>query len=150
MMCVTGWLNLTFFFPITPCKFWDNWRRPPYKESDRLFYQQKFYKMQLTWNDIKVALCKTWSHYFLEKDNKYVHQTKLSTYGYLPPISQTIQLRIARHVGYSWRNKWCFLWDSFIWTHKILATQKNLQSSAMWGHWVWFHCLMAYQPSWII
>ena len=33
------------------------------------------------------------------------HPTKMQLYGYLPPISNTIQIRRARHPGHCWKSK---------------------------------------------
>ena len=55
-----------------------------------------------------VVLNKSWKH----------HPTKQQLYGYLPSISQTIQVRRARHVGYFWRSKDKLISDIFLWTPK--------------------------------
>ena len=39
------------------------------------------------------------------------HPTKQQLYGHLPPISKTIQIRRARHVGHCWRSKEKLMWD---------------------------------------
>ena len=45
------------------------------------------------------------------------HTTKQQLYGYLPPITKTIQIRRTRHAGLYWRNKDELISDVFLWTH---------------------------------
>ena len=44
------------------------------------------------------------------------HPTKQQLYGYLPPISKTIQIRQTRHAGHCWRSKDKLISDLFPWT----------------------------------
>ena len=64
------------------------------------------------------------------------HPTKKLLYGHLPPISQTIQERWAKHARHYWRSK-----DELIWTptygHITLdEPEKNLHSLALCRHWI--------------
>ena len=44
------------------------------------------------------------------------HSTKYQLYGHLPPITKTIQVRRARHAGYSWRSRDKLISDVLLWT----------------------------------
>ena len=44
------------------------------------------------------------------------HPTKQQLYGYLPPITKTIQVRRTRHAGHCWRSRDELLSDVFLWT----------------------------------
>ena len=44
------------------------------------------------------------------------HPIKQQLYGYLPPILQTIQVRLATHAGHCWRNKDKYISNVFLWT----------------------------------
>ena len=67
------------------------------------------------------------------------HPTRHQIYGHLPPITKTIQVRRARHVGHCWRSKdvarkWCTPMDPHIWPSKSRTTSPNLHTASMWGH----------------
>ena len=68
------------------------------------------------------------------------HQSKQQMYCYLPPISQTIQIRWARHAGHCWGskdiNKQHSPKESSTWTHQCELTSKNLHSSTLCRHWI--------------
>ena len=44
------------------------------------------------------------------------HPTRRQLYGYLPPITKTIQVRRARHAGHCWRSKDELVSDVLLWT----------------------------------
>ena len=44
------------------------------------------------------------------------HPTRRQLYGHLPPITKTIQVRRARHVGHCWRSKDELVSDVLLWT----------------------------------
>ena len=44
------------------------------------------------------------------------HPTRHQLYGYLPPITKTIQVRRARHAGHCWRCKDELVSDVLLWT----------------------------------
>ena len=44
------------------------------------------------------------------------HPTRHQLYGHLPPITQTIQVRRARHAGHRWRSKDELISDVLLWT----------------------------------
>ena len=44
------------------------------------------------------------------------HSTKQQLYGYLPPITKTIQVRRTRHAGHCWRSGDKFVSDVLLWT----------------------------------
>ena len=44
------------------------------------------------------------------------HPTKHQLYGYLPPITKTIQVRRTRHAGHCWRSRDKLISDVLIWT----------------------------------
>ena len=44
------------------------------------------------------------------------HPTKQQLYGYLPPITKTIQLRQTRHAGHCWRSREKLISDVLLWT----------------------------------
>ena len=44
------------------------------------------------------------------------HPTRHQLYGHLPPITKTIQVRRARHVGHCWRSKDELVSDVLLWT----------------------------------
>ena len=44
------------------------------------------------------------------------HPTKQNLYGYLPPITKTIQVRQTRHAGHCWRSKDELISDVLLWT----------------------------------
>ena len=44
------------------------------------------------------------------------HHTRHQLYGYLPPITKTIQVRSTRHAGHCWRSKDELISDVLLWT----------------------------------
>ena len=44
------------------------------------------------------------------------HPTRRQLYGHLPPITKTIQVRLARHAGHCWRSKDELVSDVLLWT----------------------------------
>ena len=44
------------------------------------------------------------------------HSTRHQLYGYLPPITKTIQVRRTRHAGHCWRSKDELISDVLLWT----------------------------------
>ena len=44
------------------------------------------------------------------------HPTKQQLYGYLPPITKTIQIRRTRHAGHCWKSKEGLISDVLLWT----------------------------------
>ena len=44
------------------------------------------------------------------------HPTKQQLYGYLPPITKTIQIRWTRHAGHYWRSRDELINDVLLWT----------------------------------
>ena len=44
------------------------------------------------------------------------HPTRHQLYGYLPPITKTIQVRRTRHAGHYWRSKGELMSDVLLWT----------------------------------
>ena len=44
------------------------------------------------------------------------HSTKHQLYGYLPPITKTIQVRRTRHAGHCWRSRDELISDVLLWT----------------------------------
>ena len=44
------------------------------------------------------------------------HPTKHQLYGYLPPITKTIQVRRARQAGRCWRSRYKLISDVLLWT----------------------------------
>ena len=44
------------------------------------------------------------------------HSIKQQLYGYLPPITKTIQVRWARHAGHCWRSRDELISDVLLWT----------------------------------
>ena len=44
------------------------------------------------------------------------HSTRHQLYGYLPPITKTIQVRRTRHAGHSWRSRDELVSDVLLWT----------------------------------
>ena len=44
------------------------------------------------------------------------HPTRHQLYGHLPPITKTIQVRLARHAGHCWRSKDELISDVLLWT----------------------------------
>jgi len=54
---------------------------------------------------LRVVLNKSWKQ----------HPTKKQLYGHLPPISQTIKVRRARHAGHCWRSKDELVSDVLLW-----------------------------------
>ena len=44
------------------------------------------------------------------------HPTRHQLYGHLPPITETIQVRRARHAGHCWRSKHELISDVLLWT----------------------------------
>ena len=44
------------------------------------------------------------------------HPTKQQLYGYLPPITKTIQIRQTRHAGHCWRSRDELISDVLLWT----------------------------------
>ena len=44
------------------------------------------------------------------------HPTKEQLYGHLPPITETIQVRLTRHGGHGWRSKDELISDILLWT----------------------------------
>ena len=55
---------------------------------------------------LRAILNKTWRQ----------HRTKHQLYGHLPPISNTIQVRRARHAGHCWRSRNELISDVLLWT----------------------------------
>ena len=45
------------------------------------------------------------------------HPTRHQLYGYLPPITKTIQVRRTRHAGHCWRSRDELISDVLLWTH---------------------------------
>ena len=45
------------------------------------------------------------------------HVTKQQLYGYLPPISKTIQIKWTRHIEHCWRSKDELISDVLLWTY---------------------------------
>ena len=67
------------------------------------------------------------------------HPTGHQLYGYLSPITKTIQVRRIRHAGHCWRNKDelisdVLLWTPHIWPSKNWTTSSNIHTPAMWGY----------------
>ena len=64
----------------------------------------------------------------LKKYGKH-HTTKQQLYGHLPPISQTIQLRLTRHAGRGWRIKDKLISDVLFWglLHKATPVLDDYQ-----------------------
>ena len=54
---------------------------------------------------LRAILNKSWRH----------HPTKQSLYGYLPPITKTIQVRQTRHEGHCWRSRDELVNDVLVW-----------------------------------
>ena len=84
------------------------------------------------------------------------HPTKQQLYGHPPPITKTIKLRRTRHAGHCWRSKGELIIDILLWTPSHGRAKAGrpartyiLQLSADTGL-VWFLCLMAYQPFYVI
>ncbi len=44
------------------------------------------------------------------------HPTKHQLYGHLPPITQTIKVRLTRHTGHYWRSRDELISDVLLWT----------------------------------
>ena len=44
------------------------------------------------------------------------HPTKQQLYGYLPPITKTIQVRQTRHAGHCWKSRDKLISDVLLWT----------------------------------
>ena len=62
------------------------------------------------------------------------HHTIQQLYGYLPPITRTIQVR---HAGHCWWNKNKHSpMNSCLWTHQHWLTNKNLYSPTLHRHWM--------------
>ena len=62
-----------------------------------------------------------------------------TSYGHLPSITKTIQVRRTRHAGHCWRSRDelisdVLLWTPHIWPGKSRATSSNIHSAAMWGY----------------
>ena len=55
---------------------------------------------------LRVILNKSWQQ----------HPTRHQLYGYLPPITKTIQARRTRHAGHSWRSRDELISDVLLWT----------------------------------
>ena len=69
--------------------------------------------------------------------------TKQQMYGHLPPITQTVQVRHTRHVGYCLEeqeqtNKQHSSMYPYICSHQCRPTSTNLLTSALCKHWVYF------------
>ena len=67
------------------------------------------------------------------------HPTRHQLYGYLPPITKTIQVRWTRHAGHCWRSRDelisdVLLWTPHIWPGKSRTISSNIHSAAMWGY----------------
>ena len=67
------------------------------------------------------------------------HPTRHQLYGYLPPITKTIQVRRTRYAGHCWRSRDelisdVLLWSPHIWPGKSRTTSSNIHSTAMWGY----------------
>ena len=65
-------------------------------------------------------------HAILNKSKKK-HPTKQQLYGHLPPISQTIQERRARHASHFWSSKNELTSDLLLWTPTHGHTSKNFR-----------------------
>ena len=52
------------------------------------------------------------------------HPTRHQLYGYLPPITTTIQVRGTRHAGHCWRSRDELISDVLLWT-PTMAVQKQ-------------------------
>ena len=52
------------------------------------------------------------------------HPTRQQLYGYLPPITKTIQIRRTRYVGHCWRSRDELISDVLLWTPHM-AEQKQ-------------------------
>ena len=48
--------------------------------------------------------------------SRWQHPTRHQLYGYLPPITKTIQVRQTRHAGHCWRSKDELIRDVLLWT----------------------------------
>ena len=64
------------------------------------------------------------------------HPTRHQLYGYLPPITKTIQVRRTRHAGHCWRSRDelirdVLLWTPHTWQCKSRTTSTNIHSAAM-------------------
>ena len=67
------------------------------------------------------------------------HPTRHQLYGYLPPITKTIQVRRTRHAGHCWRSRDELIRDVLLWTPhtypcKSRTTGTNIHSATMWGN----------------
>ena len=63
------------------------------------------------------------------------HPTRHQLYGYLPPITKTIQVRRTRHAGHCWRSRDELISDVLLWTPTHgRTTSTNIHSAAMWGY----------------
>ena len=71
----------------------------------RNIYLTYMYKPYSVLNNIQWLIC------YKTKPN----QTKASTYGHLPPITKTIQVRLTRHAGHCWRSRDEFISDVLLW-----------------------------------
>ena len=58
------------------------------------------------------------------------HTTKQQLYGYLPPISKTIQIRQTRYVGNCWRSKNELISDVLLWipSHRHTSVGRPTQT----------------------
>ena len=50
------------------------------------------------------------------------HPTRHQLYGYLPPITKTIQVRRTRHAGHCWRSRDELISDVLLWTTTYIHT----------------------------
>ena len=67
------------------------------------------------------------------------HHSRHQLYGYLPPITKTIQVRRTRHAGHCWRSRDelisdVLLWTPHIWPSKSRTTSSNIYTATMWGY----------------
>ena len=65
------------------------------------------------------------------------HPTRHQLYGYLPPITKTIQVRRTRYALLEKQgraHKWCTPMDPHIWPGKSRTTSAKIHTAAMWGY----------------
>ena len=71
----------------------------------------------------------------LHKEARCYFETKQLLYRHLPPILQTIQLRQTKHAAYLLWSKDKLIGDVPLGTQQCWSTSKNLNFSALCGHW---------------
>ena len=66
------------------------------------------------------------------------HPTRHQLYGYLPPITKTIQVRRTGHAGPCWRSRDELISDVLLWTptYGQVKAGRPARTAAMWGHWM--------------